>query len=301
MKVLLTGHRGYLGTNLLWHLEKNGHDILAIDCKDSPSSDIRFIRPTDFVLGASKGLLNDYGLWHPDVIVNFAGLSGVRACADSSDDAQFINAEGPARLAMLWGAPLFIQASTATVLSPDESVYRTSKLQAEENLKEVAHLRDGFTLICRFGTVFGLSPEVGLKNFRWDLPLHHMIRTAKHSHKIELSNGDAVRPWLSIQRLCSVLMDLIENGLPGTGPDDEKRWHVLEFAEFNHPFRTIANLIQPHFDCAVHHLPGTESKGYSFKELLNTVPGAMEEEIKKLVATDIPPFDFVVSPLEKQR
>lgn len=253
MKILLTGHRGYLGSALTYWLQKRNHQILGIDVKDHPNSNILQIRPQDFP---------DF---NPDAIVNFAGISGVSACEADPEGAWNVNAEAPQRLASLWKSAKFIQASTATIYSDINSVYKQSKLDAEDYLKSDADDRDAHTYLCRFGTVFGVFEGI-TDHIRWDLPLHAMVRAAVRG-EIVVENGSAVRPWLSIHRLVSTVTDLIETDLSSDIAYDVVQLH--ELAEYNFTFRQIAEQIASHIHTRIRYLPGASSEGYSLP-LLNT-------------------------------
>lgn len=271
MKILLTGHRGYLGSALTYWLQKRGHQILGIDVKDHPNSNILQIRPQDFP---------DF---NPDVILNFAGISGVHACEAKPEDAWNVNAEAPQRLARLWKSARFIQASTATVYSDVDSVYKQSKFDAEEYLKADADDRDAHTIICRFGTVFGIFEG---NTPRWDLPLHAMVRDAVRKGEITVENGLATRPWLSIHRLVSTVTDLAETDFDT--PYDQV--DLQELAEYNLNFIDIAKRIIQKLPAKIRYLPGGTSEGYSLPLLLTGGDDLIGPEILKVA--------HAVSPLQ---
>lgn len=265
-KILLTGSEGYLGSALLTALMVRNpeHDVLPLDIEHSIREDIRTFDPHLIQKG-----------WQPDVIFNFAGLSGVAACADRESEAFEINADGPARLALMFPQARFIQASTATLYSPIKSVYRDSKEAAEANLIDCASDREGPIYLCRFGTVFGAT---WTKKIRWDLPLHKMIKDARETGFITVT-GDALRPWLSIRRLVDIVLSV------GLGDDKDLEPLTLDFAEHNLTFLDIAARIIATLD-HVTLISDNKGVGYRIDPLLAPVIGAptLEDDISDLAA-----------------
>lgn len=265
-KIIVTGSEGYLGSALVaaitaWHPE---HELLPLDILHSPLEDIRTF---------DRGLIAKK--WEPDVVLNFAGLSGVAACADHEGEAFQINADGPARLAIMFPQARFIQASTATLYSPIKSVYRDSKEAAEANLIDCAADREGPVYLCRFGTVFG---STWTKKIRWDLPLHAMVKDAVEKGEITVSNGNSSRPWLSIRRLVDIILAHIVNPTEGC--------HQYDYAEYNCTFHEIAEVILTALPATARVNVTTPhgGDGYRFKDLLVGATPSMEDEIRDLAA-----------------
>lgn len=277
-KIIVTGSEGYLGSAIVQALlaRHPEHDILPLDSLNSPIEDIRtFDRSTID------------RKWEPDVIFNFAGLSGVAACADHESEAFEINADGPARLAIMFPGARFVQASTATLYSPIPSVYRDSKQQAEANLIDCASDREGPIYLCRFGTVFG---STWTKKIRWDLPLHKMVKDAVETGIVTVSSGLSTRPWLSIRRLVDVVLSL------GLGDGSILEPLTLDFAEYNLTFDEIAARILtvvPNSNLIT--LTPAGPSGYKIEKLLDTSSSdagrSMEDDIRDVAALLTPKAD----------
>ncbi len=99
MRVLLVGHRGQLGTELLRQLESGCSETgvvpqcykgAEITCADLGELDI-----TD-----RQAVLSYVGECKPDVIINCAAYTNVDGCETHRDEAYRVNATGPRNLAM---------------------------------------------------------------------------------------------------------------------------------------------------------------------------------------------------------
>ena len=139
MKIVITGARGQLGTELINQLQNNDkYEIIPTDRDELNIIDINNV--------------NDFLLNHkPDIVINCAAHTAVDLCETDVENAYKINAVGPRNLAIVCekiGAKL-VQVSTDYVFDGNgtrpyreddktcpNSIYGTSKLKGENFVRE---------------------------------------------------------------------------------------------------------------------------------------------------------------------
>ncbi|MEU7644895.1 NAD-dependent epimerase/dehydratase family protein [Streptomyces huasconensis] len=206
MRVLLTGHQGYLGTVMAPVLTAAGHDVVGLDsglfadCVLGPPPadpqghrvDLRDIT-ADHVAGV-------------DAVIHLAALSNDPLGSLAPDLTYDINHHASVRLARLArdaGVRRFLYASTCSVYgaagggdlvgedAPLRPVtpYAESKVRVEDDLHALAD--DDFTpVFMRNATAFGYSPRL-----RADIVLNNLVGHALLSGEVlVLSDGTPWRP-----------------------------------------------------------------------------------------------------------
>jgi nucleoside-diphosphate-sugar epimerase len=210
MKVLVTGHQGYLGSVMTPILANAGHDVAGLDSGYF----------ADCVLGAAPqdppGLTVDVRdvtreqLEGFDAVVHLAALSNDPLGALAPEITYDINYYASVRLAKLAkaaGVSRFLYASTCSVYGAagDELVtedaplkpltpYATSKVRVEDDLAAIAD--SGFTpVFLRNATAFGFSPRL-----RADIVLNNLVGSAVLTGEVRvLSDGTPWRPLVHAQ------------------------------------------------------------------------------------------------------
>ncbi|MFF5986196.1 NAD-dependent epimerase/dehydratase family protein [Prauserella flavalba] len=206
MRVLLTGHKGYLGTVMAPVLAAEGHEVIGLD---SGLFD-------DCVLGLLPGDppghrvdLRDVGPEHVsgiDAVIHLAALSNDPLGALAPQLTYDINHHAAVRLAELAraaGVSRFLYASTCSVYGAsggaglvDEDAplrpvtpYAESKVKVEGDVGAMAD--DDFTpVFMRNATAFGYSPRL-----RADIVLNNLVGHAVLSGEVlVLSDGTPWRP-----------------------------------------------------------------------------------------------------------
>lgn len=247
-RVLVTGHRGYIGSVLVPHLVACGHEVVGLDTgyfsdctlgADGPAvpevrKDIRDLVPAD-VAGF-------------DAVVHLAALSNdpVGNLDDTWTDE--INYRASVRLAELAreaGVRRFVFSSScimygmATTEVVDESApldpktaYARSKVLAEQAIADLAD--DRFSpVFLRNGTVYGYSPRM-----RFDTVLNDFVAAAWTEGRIRvLSDG---RPWRPVVHIDDVArsfamvldapLELVHNEAFNNGAD-HLNWRIGDLAE----------------------------------------------------------------------
>lgn len=210
MRVLVTGHQGYLGTVMVPILRAAGHDVTGLD--------IGYF--ADCVLGAAPddppGIAVDLRevtaaqLAGFDAVVHLAALSNDPLGALAPRVTHDINHHASVRLARLAkdvGVRRFLYASTCSVygaageeLVTEEAPlrpltpYALSKVRVEDDLRALAD--SGFApVFLRNATAFGFSPRL-----RADIVLNNLVGYAVLTGVVRvLSDGTPWRPLVHAQ------------------------------------------------------------------------------------------------------
>ena len=141
MKILLTGHRGFIGTALLAQL-MNRNDVEVVHCID---------------LQAGTDLLTCDFPQHVDLVIHLAGRSGVRESLKDPSAYWMNNVEASRRLFERYKDARILYASSSSAYEPDLNPYAASK----HILEELA-ARHANNVGMRFHTVYSETPRKGM-------------------------------------------------------------------------------------------------------------------------------------------
>lgn len=229
MRVLLTGHKGYIGTILAPMLVRAGHDVVGLDSDLYEQStfgdgiiDIEEIRKD--VRDVEESDLEGF-----DAILHLAGLSN-DPLGDLNPDLTYeINHLASVRLAKLArkvGVQRYIFSSSCSNYgaggedllneqSPFNPVtpYGISKVRVEQDVSKMADSKFSPTFL-RNATAFGVSPRL-----RFDLVLNNLVAWAYTTGQVYIkSDGTPWRPIVHIEDISRAFvavlhapLDLVHN------------------------------------------------------------------------------------------
>lgn len=222
MRILVTGHKGYIGTVLTPLLTAAGYDVHGLDsdifrrctygkmCPDVPETlkDVRDVEQSDV-----EGF---------DAVLHLAGLSNDPLGDLNADLTYQINHHASVRLAELCkkaGVARFIFSSSCSNYGAgggqgllDEqgelnpvTPYGKSKVYVEQDVGKMAS--DSFTPVyLRNATAYGVSPRL-----RFDLVLNNLTAWAHTTGKVHLkSDGSAWRPLVHIEDISRAFLAVLE-------------------------------------------------------------------------------------------
>jgi len=248
MRVLVTGHKGYIGTVMVPMLLEAGHDVVGLDsdlfeqCTFCPGIhttpelrvDLRDVPSTSL-----QGF---------DAIVHLAALSNDPLGDLNPDITYDINHAASVRLAELAkaaGVPRFVYSSSCssygnagndlvdeTAALQPISAYAISKVRVEQDVAKLAD--DTFSpTFLRNATAYGVSPRL-----RFDLVLNNLVAWAFAEGRVHIkSDGTPWRPIVHIEDIARAFLavlvapcEAVHNQAFNVGQTEEN-YRIRELAE----------------------------------------------------------------------
>lgn len=248
MRLLVTGHKGYIGTVMVPMLLGAGHKVVGLDsdlfqqCTFCPGIqdvaelqvDLRDVRRADL-----EGF---------DAVIHLAALSNDPLGDLSPEITYDINHAGSVRLAQFAkdaGVPRFLYSSSCSSYGAagDNLVgetadlhpitaYAISKLRVEQDVATLAD--DGFSpTFLRNATAYGVSPRL-----RFDLVLNNLVAWAYAKGRVHIkSDGTPWRPIVHIEDISRAFLavliaprEVVHNQALNVGQTEEN-YRIRELAE----------------------------------------------------------------------
>jgi nucleoside-diphosphate-sugar epimerase len=284
MRVLVTGHRGYIGSVLVPMLRAAGHHVLGLDTgyfedctigveeAEAPGAraDIRDVQATDL-----EGL---------DAVVHLAALSNDPLGDRSPDRTHEINHHAAVRLARLAreaGVGRFLFSSTCGVygsggdepLTEDAPLrpvtpYTISKARAEEEIARLAD-RDFSPAFMRAATAYGVSPRL-----RADLLFNNLVCWGYTTGRVRVTgDGTLWRPMVHVQDVARAFAAAL---IAPRAALHEQAFNVGASGE-NYRLSELAEIVRDAVPgCSVEHEdgPAADPRNYrlDFGKLARTLP-----------------------------
>ncbi len=251
MRVLVTGHQGYIGTVMAPMLSDAGHEVVGLDTElfgqctfgDEPrrfpslSKDLRDVMPEDL-----KGF---------DAVVHLAGLSNDPLGNLNPDLTYQINHQASLRLARSAkeaGVRRFLFSSSCSTYGAagdkllDETAafnpvtpYGHSKVLVEQDVAKLADEYFSPTFL-RNATAYGVSPRL-----RFDLVLNNLVAWAMCTGRIYMkSDGTPWRPIVHIEDISRAFLAALEAPLETI----HNRAFNVGRTEENYQIRDLAEIVK---------------------------------------------------------
>jgi nucleoside-diphosphate-sugar epimerase len=221
MKILVTGHLGYIGCHLVDVLKQFGHQVTGCDiglfkgCEWEP-----LVRP-DSELILDIGDLTERDLGGHDAVCHLAAISNDPMGELNPEITLSVNRDksiGLARIAKSAGVGRFLFSGSCSVYGAGEkldlaegaplnpiSSYAKSKIEAEQSIRGLAD--DGFTPVSlRNATAYGLSPML-----RLDLVANNLLASAMAYNEVRIqSDGLPWRPLIHCRDIARAFVAFVE-------------------------------------------------------------------------------------------
>jgi nucleoside-diphosphate-sugar epimerase len=286
VRVLVTGHHGYIGSVVVGSLLEAGHDVTGLDtyfydgcdltddAADVPALEldvrdvgIRDLDGFDAVVHLA-GLSNDpVGDLDPALTleINFEATVALAEAARAAGVSRFVFASS----CSMYGASGDGRAVDETAPQQPLTAYAESKVRSEQALLPLA--TDEFSpVFMRNATVYGASPRL-----RVDLVLNNLVAWAYTTGKVRiLSDGTPWRPLVHVRDVATTTAALL------AAPADVVHGQAFNVGQEreNYQVRDLAEIVRQVVpDCSIEYAgagdPDPRSYRVSFEKLRTALPG----------------------------
>jgi len=226
MRTIITGALGHIGSRLIrgWPAAFPGTGIVLLDNLSTQRYSSLFTLPQagNYKFIEADIMTCDWAsiLQKGDVVIHLAAITDAAASFANRELVERVNFQGTERVALacaaagcaliypsttsVYGSQADLVDEDCSILKP-QSPYAESKLKAEELLQRLGRESQLRFIICRFGTICGVSPgmrfHTAINKFCWQAVMGQPLtvwRTALHQKRPYLSLLDAVQAMVFI-------------------------------------------------------------------------------------------------------
>ena len=315
MKVLVTGHKGYIGSIMVPMLANAGHEIVGLDTelfeqcsfnggrilsipdlkKDVRDVSVDELQGFDAIIHLANLSNDPLGNLNPELTYEINHRASVRLAEKAKETGvkRFLFSSSCSLYGAASGEDMLTEEAPFNPVTP----YGRAKVLVERDLSELAS--DTFSPVyLRNATAYGMSPRL-----RFDLVLNNLVAWAVTTGRIYIkSDGTPWRPIVHIEDISRAFLavlgaprDAVHNQAFNVGRSDEN-YQIREIAE-------VVGDVVP--DCEVEYAPegGPDSRSYrvDFSKVSDTLPAfqpqwtarrGAEEIYQALRDAEISPDDF---------
>jgi nucleoside-diphosphate-sugar epimerase len=285
MRVMLTGHKGYIGTVLVSMLTAAGHDVVGLDsdlyerCTFGAQvpvvpqirKDIRDVQPADLegyqAVIHLAALSNDpLGNLNPDLTyqINHAASVRLAKLAKEAGVERFLFSSSCSTYGAAGDAMLTEEAEFNPV-----TPYAQSKVLVEQDLARLADSNFSPTYL-RNATAYGVSPR-----HRFDLVLNNLVAWAFTTGLVYLkSDGTPWRPIIHIEDISRAFMAVLD------APREEVHNQAFNVGinEENYRIRELAEIVKETVPgCRIEYAPDAEPDTRTYRVDFSKITQALPE------------------------
>lgn len=246
MNILISGYKGFIGSNLVKRL--SNHNIIGVDLKDGNS-----VLDSNYLDSVMDGI---------DVVIHLAAIAGVGYSIEHSEEVLTNNIVGfdtLAKAAIKHNVKHFIYASSSSVYGDNgelKSPYAVSKATNELQAQVYSNLSDMKFTGLRFFTVYG-------EGIREDLAISKFTKAMRNNTPLTVyGDGNQRRDFTNVDDICEAIKVILES---------DKDWENEVFdvgygssISVNFLITILKSIINPSYDKVMYE----GEKPYDVKETL---------------------------------